>query len=136
MHDKVGYKDVLGKDKSVKNSQFAHLYSSLAVLAQVVARLRISRQLPLYGDRMIVANATAVRQFMVVRLLNPYCANSEGRGPAWANSLFEDNAEYGFGIATGLRKCDRIAQKLNEGLNAGLAESTKRLLKMVAEKQC
>ena len=48
-------------------------------------------------------------------------ANSEGQGPAWANSLFEDNAEYGFGMAVGvhnLRK--RIAQKMQEAIKENM----------------
>jgi len=53
----------------------------------------------LYGDRMIVANATGCSSiyggtFPTV----PYCVNKEGKGPAWGNSLFEDNAEYGLGM--------------------------------------
>lgn len=53
----------------------------------------------LYGDRMIIANATGCSSiyggtFPTV----PYCKDKQGRGPTWANSLFEDNAEYGFGM--------------------------------------
>jgi pyruvate-ferredoxin/flavodoxin oxidoreductase len=53
----------------------------------------------LYGDRMIIANATGCSSiwggtFPTV----PYCKDKKGRGPTWANSLFEDNAEYGFGM--------------------------------------
>jgi len=132
MHDKVGYKDVLGKDKSVKNSQFAQpLFEFSGACAGCGETPYIKAITQLYGDRMIVANATGCSSIYGGSAPStPYCANSEGRGPAWANSLFEDNAEYGFGIATGVEKMrDRIAQKLNEGLNAGLAESTKEAAK-------
>jgi len=58
----------------------------------------------------------------------PYCKNKEGKGPAWANSLFEDNAEYALGIATGVNKLrERIERKMNEALSgsAVLSEATK-----------
>ena len=53
----------------------------------------------LYGDRMIIANATGCSSIWGASAPStPYTTNKEGRGPAWANSLFEDNAEYGFGM--------------------------------------
>jgi len=53
----------------------------------------------LYGDRMIIANATGCSSIWGASApATPYTTNKEGRGPAWANSLFEDNAEYGFGM--------------------------------------
>jgi len=53
----------------------------------------------LFGDRAVVANATGCSSIVGGNLpTTPYCVNAEGRGPAWANSLFEDNAEFGFGI--------------------------------------
>ena len=53
----------------------------------------------LYGDRMIIANATGCSSIWGGTFPTiPYCKNKDGHGPAWANSLFEDNAEYGFGM--------------------------------------
>ena len=53
----------------------------------------------LYGNRMIVANATGCSSIYSGSFPSlPYCKDKDGRGPAWANSLFEDNAEYGFGM--------------------------------------
>ena len=53
----------------------------------------------LFGDRMIVANATGCSSIYSGSFPSlPYCKDKNGRGPAWANSLFEDNAEYGFGM--------------------------------------
>ena len=53
----------------------------------------------LFGDRMLVANATGCSSIYGGNLpTTPYCRNGDGRGPAWANSLFEDNAEFGFGM--------------------------------------
>ena len=57
----------------------------------------------LYGDRTVIANATGCSSIFGGNLpTTPYSCNSEGRGPAWANSLFEDNAEFGLGIRLGL----------------------------------
>ncbi|MTI47321.1 MAG: pyruvate:ferredoxin (flavodoxin) oxidoreductase [Firmicutes bacterium] len=59
----------------------------------------------LFGDRMIVANATGCSSIWGGSAPStPYCKNSEGKGPAWANSLFEDNAEYGYGMALAVKK--------------------------------
>ncbi|MGM0365192.1 MAG: pyruvate:ferredoxin (flavodoxin) oxidoreductase [Actinomycetota bacterium] len=56
----------------------------------------------LYGDRMMIANATGCSSIWGGSAPSTtYTTNSEGRGPAWANSLFEDNAEYGYGMALG-----------------------------------
>ncbi len=53
----------------------------------------------LMGDRLLIANATGCSSIYGGNLpTTPYCANHEGRGPAWSNSLFEDNAEYGLGM--------------------------------------
>ncbi len=53
----------------------------------------------LMGDRILIANATGCSSIYGGNLpTTPYCANHEGRGPAWSNSLFEDNAEYGLGM--------------------------------------
>ncbi len=55
----------------------------------------------LFGDRMFVANATGCSMIWGCSAPSaPYTINKEGRGPAWANSLFEDNAEFGYGMAT------------------------------------
>jgi pyruvate-ferredoxin/flavodoxin oxidoreductase len=56
----------------------------------------------LFGDRMIIANATGCSSIFGGNLpTTPYTVNAEGRGPAWANSLFEDNAEFGLGLRLG-----------------------------------
>ena len=53
----------------------------------------------LYGERMIIANATGCSSIYGGTFpTSPYCVTAEGKGPAWGNSLFEDNAEYGFGM--------------------------------------
>ncbi len=53
----------------------------------------------LFGDRMLIANATGCSSIWGASAPSiPFCKNANGKGPAWANSLFEDNAEYGFGM--------------------------------------
>ena len=57
----------------------------------------------LYGDRLVMANATGCSSIYGGNLpTSPYTTNADGRGPAWANSLFEDNAEFGFGMRLSL----------------------------------
>lgn len=57
----------------------------------------------LFGDRLVIANATGCSSIWgAYAPAMPYAKNSKGRGPAWGNSLFEDNGEYGFGIARGI----------------------------------
>lgn len=59
----------------------------------------------LFGERMVIANATGCSSIWGADYPSmPYCANDDGHGPAWANSLFEDNAEYGMGIALALKQ--------------------------------
>lgn len=67
----------------------------------------------LFGDRMLVANATGCSSIYGANLpATPWTTNAEGRGPAWSNSLFEDNAEFGLGIRLGLEQQQLSAQAL------------------------
>ena len=67
----------------------------------------------LYGDRAIIANATGCSSIFGGNLpTTPYSQNKEGRGPAWANSLFEDNAEFGYGIRLAVDKQQEYAREL------------------------
>jgi pyruvate-ferredoxin/flavodoxin oxidoreductase len=71
----------------------------------------------LFGDRMLVANATGCSSIYGGNLpTTPWTTNSEGRGPAWNNSLFEDNAEFGLGIRLGYEAQGRQARLLVERL--------------------
>ncbi len=118
MHKKVGYKDtVLPKEKTVKNSQFAQpLFEFSGACAGCGETPYIKTITQLYGDRMMIANATGCSSIYGGSAPStPYCANSEGKGPAWANSLFEDNAEYGYGMALAVNQLrDRIARRMKE----------------------
>ncbi len=67
----------------------------------------------LFGDRLYIANATGCSSIYGGNLpTTPYASNKEGRGPTWANSLFEDNAEFGFGMRTGLDQQKEFAELL------------------------
>jgi pyruvate-ferredoxin/flavodoxin oxidoreductase len=73
--------------------------------------LRLVTQL--FGDRMIVANATGCSSIYGANLpTTPWTVNAQGRGPAWANSLFEDNAEFGLGMRLGLDAQTSYARSL------------------------
>ena len=77
----------------------------------------------LFGDRMIVANATGCSSIYGGNLpTTPWSQNQEGRGPAWSNSLFEDNAEFGLGFRISIDKKTEIASKLLRQLAAEVGE--------------
>lgn len=67
----------------------------------------------LFGDRLYIANATGCSSIYGGNLpTTPYCVNQDGRGPAWANSLFEDNAEFGFGFRISLDMKQSMGREL------------------------
>jgi pyruvate-ferredoxin/flavodoxin oxidoreductase len=77
----------------------------------------------LFGDRMMIANATGCSSIWAGSApATPYTPNREGKGPAWANSLFEDNAEFGYGMSLGVTQIRNRIKDLC-GLIAGSAES-------------
>ena len=86
--------------KTVKGSQFLMPYfefSGACAGCGETPYVKLVSQL--FGNRMIVANATGCSSIYGGSFPSlPYCKDKKGRGPAWANSLFEDNAEYGFGM--------------------------------------
>jgi pyruvate-ferredoxin/flavodoxin oxidoreductase len=89
----------------------------------------------LYGDRLMVANATGCSSIYGGNLPTcPYTTDREGRGPAWSNSLFEDNAEFGLGfrLAIDAERCqaERLLRSLGTAVDSSLAEE---LLKPVPE---
>ena len=77
----------------------------------------------LFGDRLLVANATGCSSIYGGNLpTTPWSQNHEGRGPAWSNSLFEDNAEFGFGFRLAADKHRAIAEQLAHELAHRLGE--------------
>ena len=75
----------------------------------------------LFGDRMMIANATGCTSIWGASApAMPYTVNKKGHGPVWANSLFEDNAEYGLGMFLGVEQArDRVELLIGEALEAG-----------------
>ncbi|MDZ8069185.1 MAG: pyruvate:ferredoxin (flavodoxin) oxidoreductase [Nostoc sp. DedQUE08] len=74
----------------------------------------------LFGDRAIIANATGCSSIYGGNLpTTPWTTNAEGRGPAWSNNLFEDNAEFGFGFRLSLDKQAEFAAQLLQQLGSG-----------------
>ncbi len=113
----VGYKEVVDKTKSVKNLQFAQpLFEFSGACAGCGETPYIKAITQLFGDKMMVANATGCTSiYSGSAPSTPYCTNAKGQGPAWANSLFEDNAEYGLGMHVGIEKLrDRVEVYMDE----------------------
>jgi pyruvate-ferredoxin/flavodoxin oxidoreductase len=78
----------------------------------------------LFGDRMLIANATGCSSIYGGNLpTTPYCQNESGRGPAWSNSLFEDNAEFGLGMRLAIDKQHEYARELVWRLGFGIGEN-------------
>ncbi len=77
----------------------------------------------LYGDRLMIANATGCSSIYGGNLpTTPYTKNAQGRGPAWSNSLFEDNAEFGLGMRLALDKQSEFARELVRRLSATIGD--------------
>ena len=118
---KVTYKDeLIDKYASVKNSQFAQpLFEFSGACAGCGETPYIKTITQLFGERMLVANATGCSSIYGGSApATPYCKNyRSGKGVAWANSLFEDNAEFGLGMATATRKMrDRVERIMKEAI--------------------
>ena len=134
LNDKVGYKeDVVAKDKSVKNSQFAQpLFEFSGACAGCGETPYIKTITQLFGERMMISNATGCSSIYGGSAPStPYCKHKDSeKGPSWANSLFEDNAEYGYGMAIGVEKLrERLAIKMNEAIDGNFSEDSKEAMK-------
>jgi len=119
----VTYKDdIVKKDKNVKASQFAQPlmeFSGACAGCGETPYVKLITQL--FGERMMIANATGCSSIWGGSAPStPYTVSKKnGCGPAWANSLFEDNAEYGFGMSLGVEKLrSRIAERMTSAANS------------------
>ena len=118
MHHTVGYKNI-DREKTVKNSQFMQpLFEFSGACAGCGETPYIKTITQLFGERMMVANATGCTSiYSASAPSTPYCTNEKGQGPAWANSLFEDNAEFGLGMHIGNEKIrENLAALVGEAL--------------------
>ncbi len=107
------------QDNTVKGSQFKQPYLEFSGSCAGCAETSYARLVTqLFGDRMYISNATGCSSIWGgPAATSPYCTNSEGKGPAWCNSLFEDNAEHGLGMFVG-----------QKAIRNALAEDTKKLI--------
>ncbi|MGN0782161.1 MAG: pyruvate:ferredoxin (flavodoxin) oxidoreductase [Christensenellales bacterium] len=110
---------------SVKGSQFEQpLFEFSGACAGCGETPYVKLITQLFGDRMVIANATGCSSIYGGSAPTcPYTTNKEGHGPAWANSLFEDNAEFGFGINLAyLQRRNKVTDLLNQVLEIGTAK--------------
>ncbi|WP_297090608.1 pyruvate:ferredoxin (flavodoxin) oxidoreductase [uncultured Draconibacterium sp.] len=140
MDEKVTVKEtVVDKTKSVKNSQFAQpLFEFSGACAGCGETPYVKLITQLYGERMMIANATGCSSIYGGSAPStPYCKHKEsGHGPAWANSLFEDNAEYGFGFSEGVSaQRNRIADIMTAALSNGASDAEKEVFGEWLEKK-
>ena len=101
------------KKETVKGSQFEQPLFEFSGACAGCGETPYAKLLTqLFGDRMMIANATGCSSIWGASMpASPYTTNQQGQGPSWANSLFEDNAEYGYGMYIGVKK---IRQQLVE----------------------
>ncbi len=114
--DKIKHKDIELNKYTVKGSQFNQpllQFSGACAGCGETAYSKLVTQL--YGDRMLIANASGCSSIWGGSSpSSSFCKNHEGKGPAWANSLFEDNAEFGYGMAIATKKIREKIQFLME----------------------
>ena len=113
------------KVDTVKGSQFLQPlfeYSGACSGCGETPYVKLATQL--FGDRMVVANATGCSSIYGGNLpTTPWSKNNDGRGPAWSNSLFEDNAEFGLGMRLAIDKHNEMARELVHALAPAIGEN-------------
>ena len=108
------------QDNTVKGSQFKQPYLEFSGSCAGCAETSYARLVTqLFGDRMYISNATGCSSIWGgPAATSPYCTNAKGQGPAWCNSLFEDNAEHGLGMYTGQKAIRENLKAKTEALIA------------------
>jgi pyruvate-ferredoxin/flavodoxin oxidoreductase len=137
MEKQVSYKDhLVNKAANIKNSQFAQpLFEFSGACIGCGETPYIKTVTQLFGEQMMISNATGCSSIYGGSApATPYCKNKKtGFGPAWANSLFEDNAEYGFGMALAVKQLrDRIERFMKEAME-GCSKCTPELKALFQE---
>ena len=115
------------QDNTVKGSQFKQPMLEFSGSCAGCAETSYARLVTqLFGDHMYISNATGCSSIWGgPAATSPYCTNKEGHGPAWSNSLFEDNAEHGLGMLLGQQATrNRLADQIRE--LAGVTESAEK----------
>ncbi|MDP3286102.1 MAG: 4Fe-4S double cluster binding domain-containing protein, partial [Desulfobacterales bacterium] len=124
----VPVRDSIVSRETVKGSQFQKPlmeFSGACAGCGETPYVKVLTQL--FGERMIIANATGCTSIWGASAPSvPYCVDKNGHGPAWGNSLFEDAAEFGYGIsvAVGQRR-ERLANLIKEAVGAGVQDELK-----------
>ncbi len=127
--------DKINNKYTVKNSQFIQPlleFSGACPGCGETAYIKLLTQL--FGDRMMIANATGCTSIWGGSApAVPYCTNHKGQGPTWANSLFEDNAEYGYGQYLGAgqqrkKMADEMQQAIEQDIPADIKAAFKEWL--------
>jgi len=132
LNKKVGYKTPLDPKSNVKAAQFSQpLFEYSGACAGCGETPYIKNITQLFGDHMMIANATGCSSIYGASFpASPYCTNAQGHGPAWQNSLFEDNAEFGLGMRIGSERMrDTVAALMQQ-----IAEKNDGEIKELAEK--
>jgi pyruvate-ferredoxin/flavodoxin oxidoreductase len=123
---KLPVKDNLMDKFTLKGSQFAPPlleFNGACPGCGETPYVRLITQL--FGDRMMIANATGCSSIWSASAPSiAYTTNAEGKGPAWANSLFEDNAEFGYGMYLGVRQIrEKLAELMKQCIEQGVPEA-------------
>ena len=129
---KVAPKADMGSSKNVKESQFLQPMLEFSGSCAGCAETSYARLVTqLFGESMYISNATGCSSIWGgPAATSPYCTNFEGKGPAWSNSLFEDNAEHGYGMLLGQAAIrNRLAEKVREVMEKTSNEERKTLCK-------
>ncbi|WP_082420208.1 pyruvate:ferredoxin (flavodoxin) oxidoreductase [Lagierella massiliensis] len=122
-HEVVGYKEGLVPETNVKGSQFKQPLLEFSGACAGCGETPYAKLITqLFGDRMLIANATGCSSIWGGSApATVFCKNAQCKGPAWANSLFEDNAEYGYGMEMGIEKTrEKIRLLMEEFIELGI----------------
>ncbi len=131
-YNKVSYKGDVAGTNNAKNVQFSKpLFEFSGACGGCGETPYVKAVSQLFGDRMLVANATGCTSIYSGSYpSSPYTTDAEGRGPAWANSLFEDNAEFGFGMRMAV---ETLRDRIQNVMALNLEEMPKEAAKLCTE---
>ncbi|WP_265450430.1 4Fe-4S dicluster domain-containing protein, partial [Clostridium sp. cpc1] len=128
----ISYKDNLMSKTMLKGSQFSkpllEFHGACAGCGET-AYLKLVTQL--FGDRMMIANATGCSSIWGASAPSiPYTTTKDGRGPSWANSLFEDNAEFGLGMYLAVKQTrEKLASLMEKGIEENISNECTNIFK-------
>lgn len=132
LFNEVTYKPEIMGTNNVKTSQFAQpLFQFHGACAGCGETPYVKLITQLFGDRMMISNASGCSSIYGGSAPStPYCKNADGEGPTWASSLFEDNAEYGYGMHIGV---EALRDKLELAMEESMDKVTPELAELFKE---